>query len=160
MFQGKEGAIHSWVLHGDEPSKPNNGVRILEKLPLVVFVKFLGAEWKLPSLEEPGLYPIKPKSGTWFLDKGRKKPELEDYTTTTAASTCLRRDCTYGARSNEGQRYRRSPDQQRHEPHSKLCRHDQSREEGERADLPAFRAQSLHRRASRGPGNAAKSLAR
>ena len=77
MFQGKVGTIHSWVLHGDEPSKPNNGVRILEKLPLVVFVKFPGAKWKLPSLEEPGLYPIKPKSGTWFLDKGRKNPSLK-----------------------------------------------------------------------------------
>ena len=77
LLRGKVGYIHSWVLHGDEASVPENGRRVLQNLPLVVFVKFPGATWKLPSLEEPGLYPIKPKNGTWFLDKGRKHPVLK-----------------------------------------------------------------------------------
>ncbi len=29
------------------------------------------------ALEEEGLYPIKPKRGAWFLDKGRKHPVLK-----------------------------------------------------------------------------------
>ena len=39
LLRGKNGFIHSWVLHGDETSEIENGVRILQKLPLVVFVK-------------------------------------------------------------------------------------------------------------------------
>ena len=72
LLKGKVGHIHSWVLHGDEKSVPQNGRRVLDKMPLVVFVKFPGAKWKLPGLDEEGLYPIRPRSHSWFLDKGRR----------------------------------------------------------------------------------------
>ena len=41
-----------------------------------MFVKFLSKEgkelpWTLPGLTVKGLYPIRPSTGTWFLDKGR-----------------------------------------------------------------------------------------
>ena len=69
LLRGKIGFIHSWVLHGDEGSTAENGARILQKLPLVVFVKYPGDKWQLPGLKEAGLYPIRPKRGTWYLDK-------------------------------------------------------------------------------------------
>ena len=54
-----------------------NGQCILQKLPLVVFIKFPGATWRLPSLKEPGLYPIKEVRGDWYLDKGRQHSVLK-----------------------------------------------------------------------------------
>ena len=52
------------------------GVRVLERMPVVIFIKFPEAKWTLAPLKEPGLYPIKPKRATWFIDKGRQKPIL------------------------------------------------------------------------------------
>lgn len=77
LLKGKVGYIHSWVLNVQEASVPANGKRVLNHLPLVVFVKFPEATWRLPSLDEDGLYPIKPKNGHWFLDKGRKHSVLK-----------------------------------------------------------------------------------
>ena len=76
LLKGRVGYIHSWVLAPDEKSEYEDGVRILQKLPKVVFVKFLSKEgkelpWTLPGLTVKGLYPIRPSTGTWFLDKGR-----------------------------------------------------------------------------------------
>lgn len=81
LLRGKVGQIHSWVLHEQETSTSHDGVRVLRKLPKVVFVKFRNpdgsdVEWKLPGLEEFGLYPIVCKKGTWFLDRGRQNPRL------------------------------------------------------------------------------------
>ena len=39
-------------------------------------MKYPGEKWQLPGLSEPGLYPIRPRRGTWYLDKGRKHPVL------------------------------------------------------------------------------------
>ena len=36
LLRGKIGFVHSWVLHGDESSVAENGVRVLQKLPIVV----------------------------------------------------------------------------------------------------------------------------
>ena len=81
LLRGKVGEIHSWVLDEKETSMFENGVRVLRKLPKVVFVKFRNADatdvgWKLPGLEEHGLYPIVSKKGTWYLDRGRQNPRL------------------------------------------------------------------------------------
>ena len=74
LLRGKIGFIHSWVLHKDESSKTENGDQILQKLPLAVFVKYPHESWKMPGLKEPGLYPIRPKRSSWYLDKGRRHP--------------------------------------------------------------------------------------
>ena len=42
LLRGKVGFVHSWVLHEEEQSRLKDNVRILEKLPLAVFVKFPG----------------------------------------------------------------------------------------------------------------------
>jgi len=76
ILKGRVGYIHSWVLAPDEKSEYEDGVRILHKLPQVVFVKFLSKnckelDWTLLRLNEKGLYPIRPRTNTWYLDKGR-----------------------------------------------------------------------------------------
>ena len=38
----------------------------------MIFIKFPRAKWTLAPLTEPGLYPIKPKTATWFIDKNRQ----------------------------------------------------------------------------------------
>ena len=81
LLRGKIGTIHSWVLDEKETSTFVDGVRILKKVPKIVFVKFRKAdgsdvEWTLPGLLEKGLYPIVPRKSAWYLDKGRKHPVL------------------------------------------------------------------------------------
>jgi hypothetical protein len=76
LLRGKIGYLHSWVVQSSDCSEFSEGVRILEKLPKVVFMKYDDAEWTLPGLSEKGLYPIVPKKAVWFLDKGRKNPQL------------------------------------------------------------------------------------
>ena len=46
ILKGRVGYIHSWVLAPDEKSEYEDGVRILHKLPQVVFVKFLSNSGK------------------------------------------------------------------------------------------------------------------
>ena len=82
LLRGKVGKIHSWILGESETSAFEDGVRILKKLPKMVLVKFTkpdgsDVDWKLPGLEENGLYPIVPKKSAWFLDKGRMHPILK-----------------------------------------------------------------------------------
>ena len=77
LLRGTVGYLHSWVLAQGEQSVATSGVRPLLKLPPVVFLKFPGATWTLPGLKEPGLYPIRPKTNTWYLDKNRKHPVLK-----------------------------------------------------------------------------------
>ena len=54
----------------------------MKQLPKVVLVKFAEADgtdvgWNLPCFAEKGLYPIVPRQGVWFLDKGRMKPHFK-----------------------------------------------------------------------------------
>ena len=82
LLRGKVGRIHSWVPHREECSEFVDGARILKHLPAVVFVKYVkknGSDvpWTLDGLEEPGLYPIVPRKGCFFLDKGRMHPVLQ-----------------------------------------------------------------------------------
>lgn len=60
LLRGCTGYVHSWIWHANEPR------------PEVVYLKFADATWQLDGIEEPGIYPILPKTKTWFLDKGRK----------------------------------------------------------------------------------------
>ena len=82
LLRGKICKIHSWILGEQESSVYEDGVRILEKMPKLVLVKFENADgtqvaWQLPGLCEPGLYPIVPKKSAWFLDRGRVHPVLK-----------------------------------------------------------------------------------
>ena len=81
LLRGRVGYVHSWSLNSTENSKPENGVRILQKLPKVVFVKFYGSDgeelqWRLPGTPENGVYPVTVKKKSWYFDKGRMHPVL------------------------------------------------------------------------------------
>ena len=58
LLRGTVGIVHSW---------PEDSHR-----PYIVYVKFEGASWQLEGTEEPGLYPIVPRTADWYLDRGRK----------------------------------------------------------------------------------------
>eukprot|EP00974_Lingulodinium_polyedra_P042030 4033639-Lingulodinium_polyedra.AAC.1 len=62
LLRGRVGKIHAWVLHPDESSDWAEGGRILQHLPLAIFVQFGHATWAPPGLSTPGLYPIVPTS--------------------------------------------------------------------------------------------------
>ena len=65
LLRGTVGIVHSWVW-------PENNQR-----PSIVYVKFDGTTWQLDGTEEPGIYPIVPRSSDWYLDKGRKVKMLK-----------------------------------------------------------------------------------
>ena len=69
------------MLHEEETSKFDNGVRLLKKLPKACMVKFREADgtevsWRLRGVKENGLYPVVCKKGSWYLDKCRRYPSL------------------------------------------------------------------------------------
>ena len=81
ILRGRVGHVHSWVLDKEETSCFENGKRILQTLPRVIFVKFTDkdgndVDWTLEGMTEPGLYPIVPVKRDWYLDKGRLHPML------------------------------------------------------------------------------------
>eukprot|EP00435_Cladocopium_sp_Y103_P018792 s5092_g4.t1 len=65
LLRGKRGIVHSWLWPEGQPR------------PSIVYVKFEGAEWQLEGLEEPGVYPVVPKTSPWYLDKGRQVKTLK-----------------------------------------------------------------------------------
>ena len=64
LLKGTVGRVHSWTW-------PEND-RLAHRLPTCVYVKFEGASWQLDGIQEPGVYPVRPRKEDWFLD-GKKK---------------------------------------------------------------------------------------
>ena len=77
MPKGKVGKIHSWKEAVTETSVWEDGVRILNELPEVVYVQYEGCKWRIDGTPGPGIYPLIPKKKSWYLDKGRMFPQLE-----------------------------------------------------------------------------------
>ena len=65
LLRGRCGHVHSWVW-------PEN-----EQQPEVVYVQFPDVKWQLPGTPEPGIYPLRPVTEGWFLDRGRENPVLK-----------------------------------------------------------------------------------
>ena len=65
LLRGRVGYVHSmvWPQH--------------KKLPEVVFVQFLDADWQLSGTNRPGIYPIQPVRRVWYIDAGKPKPVLK-----------------------------------------------------------------------------------
>ena len=59
LLAGQVGTVHSWRWGKQEPR------------PSVVYVKFDDATWQLDGVDEPGVYPIQPKTTDWHLDRNR-----------------------------------------------------------------------------------------
>ena len=77
LLRGRIGYVHGWLEDDGELAEYQEGHRILKKLPKVVFVKFPDAKWRMPGIQEDGVYPITPCARQWFLDRNRKKPMLD-----------------------------------------------------------------------------------
>ena len=76
-----DGYIHGF-LADDEKSVFENGKRILQKLPKVVYVEFKNkknkpCDWRIDGMIKNSIYPIVPRSREWYLDKGKKYPQLK-----------------------------------------------------------------------------------
>lgn len=69
LLTGTRGFVHSWVW-------PEND-RLAHRMPSCVYVKFEGATWQLDGIDEPGVYPIRPRNEDWFLDGKRTNPVLK-----------------------------------------------------------------------------------
>ena len=68
------------MLHAEDEAEADQGhgaERVLSKQPIVVFVKFNDAEWKLPGVDEVGVYPVRSVVRDWYLDRNRKYPKLK-----------------------------------------------------------------------------------
>ena len=65
LLRGRRGHVHSWVW------QENN------TMPDVVYVKFADAQWQLAGTPEPGIYPLRPVTKEWYLDKGREHSVLQ-----------------------------------------------------------------------------------
>ena len=77
MLKGTEVTVHSVQLHAeDERAARGQSIYVLQHLPECVYVKKHGALWTIGDCKEPGVYPIKPKSSSWFLDANRAAPRL------------------------------------------------------------------------------------
>ena len=77
ILRGRIGYIHSWILSSTEKSVFENGRRVLNTLPEVVYVKFVNdngkdLSWRMPDLSENGVYPVVPVKRTWFLSEGKR----------------------------------------------------------------------------------------
>ena len=119
LLRGKIGHVHSWVTDKTDTSEFQRGVRILEKLPKTVFVKYDDADWTLDGLTEKGLYPVCPKSSQWFLDfgQGAAASEIKDTPETVAPGSGIRHHRARIARANPVRCHRGLADRSRHQPY-------------------------------------------
>lgn len=69
LLKGSVGRVHSWVW-------PENDQQA-HRPPTCVYVKFEGAAWKLEGIDEPGVYPVRPRKEDWYLDSRRKTSLLK-----------------------------------------------------------------------------------
>ena len=80
MLKGTKVKVHSIHLHPDD-ERESRGCNeyVLKHLPECVYVIKADATWTVGESKIKGLYPIKPVSATWFLDRGRPRPKLGIY---------------------------------------------------------------------------------
>ena len=77
MLKGTEVEFHSIQLHPeDERAARGASVYVLQHLPVCVYVYKPGALWTIGESKSPGVYPIKAKTSSWFLDSNRACPRL------------------------------------------------------------------------------------
>ena len=76
LLRGKVGEIHSWQWHEQDVAEEYDSTVVLKRLPVVVYVKFPGAKWKVPGISEQGVYPVVPVKRRWALDRNRPHPHL------------------------------------------------------------------------------------
>ena len=72
FWRGRRGKIVGWVPHPDEEREVVDGEVLLSKMPLVIYAHFTGAAWRIHDDLPPGVYPVRPRSRTWTVNKQTK----------------------------------------------------------------------------------------
>ena len=68
LYRGRTGVIHGWTLAPNCASEEIDGEFVLDTLPLVIYLQFPGAKWRVGKLG-PGIYPLKRRTRTWKVNK-------------------------------------------------------------------------------------------
>ena len=66
LFKGTPGKIFGWTQDPEADVEEVDGEYVANRLPLVVYVHFAEATWKIGSLPQ-GVYPMKRIFRTWYL---------------------------------------------------------------------------------------------
>ncbi|CAJ1448949.1 unnamed protein product, partial [Effrenium voratum] len=78
LLRGTVCHISHWVLGKGEGALPSEEPEVmLQEMIDTVFVRFLDADWRIPGLENQGVYPVKPMTSEWHLDQNRKYAKLK-----------------------------------------------------------------------------------
>ena len=68
LFRGRKGVIYGWTMAPGCVPEEIDGEFILDALPLVIYIHFPDAKWRIGKLPE-GVYPLKRRSRTWKVNK-------------------------------------------------------------------------------------------
>jgi hypothetical protein len=68
MYRGRRGFIYGWTLHPACIPEEMDGEWLLDRLPLVIYVRYPEATWQIGKLPT-GVYPMTAKSRTWKVNK-------------------------------------------------------------------------------------------
>ena len=68
LYRGRRGRIYGWTPHPESTVEEVEGDLLMDRLPLVIYIKFDNASWKIGDLPE-GVYPMTPTSRTWKVHK-------------------------------------------------------------------------------------------
>ena len=78
LLKGRVGVVRGWQSEAGTSISDLGSVDGFTKMPEVVWVEFSSPKkaWKLKGVPQPNVYPVVPRSGSWYLDKNRKNPKL------------------------------------------------------------------------------------
>ena len=68
LYRGRRGHIYGWTPHPHSTVEEVDGDLLMDRMPLVIYVKFDNVTWKIGDLPE-GVYPLTPVSRTWRVNK-------------------------------------------------------------------------------------------
>ena len=77
MLKGTRVAVHSIHLHPDDEREARGKEEYVLRHALeCLYVEKQNSQWQVCPNAPKGVYPIKPATATWYLDKGRAHPQL------------------------------------------------------------------------------------
>jgi len=69
LFKHTPCTVVGWDLHPADKGTSQDGQRVLQYLPLCIYLKFEGVDWKLHSKLPAGVFPLKSVRRTWTVNK-------------------------------------------------------------------------------------------
>ena len=78
LLKGRLGVVRGWQSEVGTAINDLGSVASFKKMPEVVWVEFPSQKqtWKLKGVPQANIYPVVPRSATWYLDRNRKHPML------------------------------------------------------------------------------------